>query len=158
MSTGFTTRLGGKNSEFVAITVYGLSYPDSSDWEDGNWLDTKVAISAGGFRGKVGGHTRAEEYEKFLEGLVPLYESLKGEAGFATMEEWLTINVKGDGGGHTSVEIEIKDAPGVGNTLTCRLTLDQTYLRDTIADLRVIVEQFPERGDGRGRKKWFGVL
>jgi hypothetical protein len=43
----------------------------------------------------------------------------------------------------------IQDQPGVGNTLRCTLTCDQTYVRPMLAQLGQALQQFPVIGEGR---------
>ena len=45
------------------------------------------------------------------------------------MEEWFSIVLAGDRRGGVELSCEIRDQPGIGNTLAFRLSLDQTHLR-----------------------------
>ena len=128
-------RVGGERSEFLAITLLGRSHPAASDYWDGNWVRVVVEINAGGFRGKVDGDVRADELEAFRRDVALLDESLSGVAHFTTMEEWLSIIATGDGHGHVELSCEVRDQPGIGNTLAFRLALDQTYLRPLVTQL-----------------------
>jgi hypothetical protein len=131
---------------FLTITLVGRSHPGASDYWDGNWVMASVGVQAGGFRGSVGGHLRAEELADFHEQLARLQESLRGTAEFATMEGWLSIRVEGDGRGHMECRCVIRDEPGIGNTLDCTLSTDQTFTRSTVAELAAAVQAFPVVG------------
>jgi hypothetical protein len=57
-------------------------------------------LSQVGFVEGYRGYFRAEEFSQFRNELSELYSSLKGEACFESMEDWLNIKVHGDGLGH----------------------------------------------------------
>ncbi|HEV3163271.1 MAG TPA: hypothetical protein VGZ22_04465 [Isosphaeraceae bacterium] len=141
-----TIRIGGERAEFLTVTLVGRSYPASNDYWDGNWIRAVVKVTAGGFRGEVGGDLRAEELLEFYQQLVPLFETLSGEATFSTMEGWLSIRVSGDGHGHMNLRCEVRDQAVDGNTLTFRLGLDQTFLRPMLSELGRAVSEFPVIG------------
>jgi len=127
--------------------VLRRTYPDASDYWDGNWLSTKVSVRSRGLSGTVASNTRAEEYREFLGALVLLYETLEGSAEFSTMEEWLTMKVYGDALGHIAVDVELRDTSVIGNQLCCCLEMDQSYLKSAIASLQELVEKFPIKGN-----------
>jgi len=131
---------------FLKITLLGRSHAGANDFWDGNWIQAAVKILAGGFRGSVGGYLRAEELVQFLDQLSQLQKSLRGTAEFVTMEEWLSIRVTGDGLGHMECRCNIRDQPGIGNTLDCTLATDQTFTQTTISELAAAVEAFPVVG------------
>jgi hypothetical protein len=131
---------------FLTLTLIGRSHPGASDYWDGNWITASVEVQAGGFRGSVRGHLRAEELAAFYYQLARLQESLRGTAEFATREGWLSIRVEGDGRGHMVCRCVVRDEPGVGNTLDCTLATDQTFTRATVAELAAAVQAFPVIG------------
>jgi hypothetical protein len=135
-----------EGGEFLTINVLGRSHYPAADYWDGNWVTASVEVQAGGFRGSVGGHLRAEELVAFHDQLARLQESLRGTAEFATMEGWLSIRVEGDGRGHMECRCVIRDEPGIGNTLDCTLATDQTCTRATVAELAAAVQAFPVVG------------
>ena len=141
-----TIRIGGERSEFLALTLLGRSHPDARDYWDGNWVRASVEVVAGGFRGEVGGDLSAEELASFHGEVSRLSESLSGEARFSTMEDWLSIVLAGDRRGGVELSCEVRDQPGIGNTLAFRLALDQTYLRPMVEQLRQAVAEFPVIG------------
>jgi hypothetical protein len=140
-------RIGTEENEYLTIEVSGRSHPDCTDFWDGNWLRAKVEVASGGFRGRVSGDLRAEEFSRFYEELSRLRESLRGTAGFATLEGWLSIRVVGDGRGHMRFECRIMDQPGIGNFLTCTFDLDQTFLEPTLLRLRETLDRYPVIGE-----------
>ena len=89
---------------------------------------------------------RAEEFVGFRSQLEPLCGNLLGTASFASMEEWLSIAVSGDGLGHFKAECWARDEAGIGNCLTFQLAFDQTEVPSIILGLRAIEEAFPVLG------------
>lgn len=136
-------RVGGERTEYLAIELLGRSHPSSRDYWDGNWLIAKVRVVAGGFRGNVTGDLRTSELVGFYNQLLRLHESLQGTAEFTTLEEWLSIRVIGDGKGHMRFECEVRDQPGIGNTLTCAISLDQTFVLPMLNQLREAMDRYP---------------
>ena len=129
--------------EYLTITVHGRSHPGCTDYWDGNWVRAFVEVSVGGFRGSVSGDLRTEELKVFHEQLTRLQESLQGTAELETMESWLSIHASGDGCGHMAFRCVIRDQPGIGNTLVCLLSTDQTFTRSTVAELTTMVKTYP---------------
>jgi hypothetical protein len=135
-----------EGGEYLTITVHGRSFPGCTDYWDGNSVRASVELSVGGFRGSVSGELRTNELKAFHQQLVRLQESLEGTAELETMESWLSIKASGDGCGHMSFRCIIRDQPGIGNTLECLLSTDQTFTRPTVAELSTIVKAFPVIG------------
>ena len=119
---------------------------DADDYWDGNWLHSQIEVRVGGFSACYPGALRVDEFESFHQELASIYEILKGKAGFWSMEEWLSIDVKGDGRGHFNARCEATDEPGIGNKLKFQLTFDQTEIPGIIRGLQSILEAFPLRG------------
>jgi hypothetical protein len=138
--------LGGGDRERIQISLSARTRPSDTDYWDGNWLNADVTAHVGGFRARVSGNVRSEEFVAFRKQIVSLDQSLRGEASFATMENWLTLRLRGDGRGHIEVELGILDRPGIGNRLTGRLDLDQSCLSPLLRQLDRVIEEFPVRG------------
>ena len=143
-----TVVIGGSAREQLEITVLGRMHPGTTDYWDGNWLLSPIHLSVGGFEATVGAAgLRAEELRGLRQGLVRLYETLKGRAELQSMEGWLDLIWQGDELGHITLGGTISDRPGSSNTLSFELELDQTYLPGIIASLDQIDAQFPILGD-----------
>lgn len=136
-------RIGGEQAEYLTIKLFGRSHPACQDYWDGNWLRAEVEVEATGFRGLVTGDLRTDELARFHEQLSRLQESLRGTAEFVTMEGWLSIRVVGDGRGHMRFECEVRDEPGIGNTLTCEFGYDQTFVPPILTQLRQALDRYP---------------
>jgi hypothetical protein len=139
-------RLGGSPAEYLLLVLRGRSHPAASDYWDGNWLDCEAEVVAGPFQGRLGGCIRVEELQDFGAALSTLYERLRGEATFTTMEQWLEVRVTGDGRGHMEVCGRLCDDLVAGNTLVFRLHLDQTYLPPVLRQLATALGTYPVVG------------
>jgi hypothetical protein len=141
--------IGRSEHEFILLEVISRSYPSANDFYDGNWLNAKAVVKAGGFTGAVNGQLRADELASFQAELAKLYESLSGSAKLLTMEEWLSFEIIGDGRGHFSCTGEVTDEFVQGNTLKFNLDLDQTFFPEVLKSLEKVVSTFPIRDKSR---------
>src|SRR5581483_2142515 len=105
------------------------AYPDAQDYWDGNWLRSEIEVVVGGFRGWVAELLRAEELVEFGDQLARLLDTFQGTAEFRTMEQWLALTITSDRRGHLTLSGELRDEPGLGNTLSFPLEYDQTFFR-----------------------------
>jgi hypothetical protein len=142
-----TIHLGGEPPDLLALTVYGRVHPDASDFWDGNWVSCTAEVSAGAFRGTLGGSIRTDELVDFHRALSGLYERLDGEVVFQTMEGWIDFRVTANRRGRVEVRGRLIDDRAAGNALEFRLSFDQTFLPPIIARLREAEERFPVVGD-----------
>jgi len=105
-----------------------------------------IQIRAGAFRGEYEALLRTNELASFRDQLATLHAALNGSATFETMEQWLRVDIQGDGRGHFLAKCEARDQPGVGNTLRFELSFDQTELPPVLAALNEVVRAFPVTG------------
>lgn len=138
--------LGSSETEKVAVTVRNYERAATGDYHDDNWLSVRVEVSAGAFSGKFDAAFLTVDFVGFREQLGALYDSLKGEANFATLEEQLSIRVVGNGRGGLTVTGEALDQPGIGNKLAFAFAFDQTSLAPVLRELDEITSSFPIRG------------
>lgn len=138
--------IGGREHERLTVGVLGYSRPEATNASDGNWLDCRVSIAAGGFRGSVTCSLRAEDSAAFEVGLQKLEEHPRASAEFRTTEEQLSLLFTGDGLGHFEIRGEVVDQPGSGNSLRWRQEVDQTQLADTLKQVQAITACWPVRG------------
>ena len=138
--------IGQAEHNFISIDVLNRSYPTANDFYDGNWLNVKVSVEAGGFRGMVTGQLRAEELASFQTDMEKLYRSLSGSVKFSTMENWMSLEITGDGKGLIACAGRVADEYGHGNLLNFYLSFDQTYLPEILNDLQRATSAFPVIG------------
>jgi hypothetical protein len=146
--------IGHPSSDNIRLSVFGYMYPDSEDSDDGNWLISELEITSGAFKGIVGYDLllRSGEFERFLKDIEPMYETLTGTAKYTTMEDWLEINVEGDGRGHIAATGFVIDRHINSNKLNFHINFDQTSLPQMIKGLKKLLEKYPPRD----KKRWFG--
>lgn len=137
--------LGLSEVEHVLVTVRNYERGVSGEYYDDNWVAVEVSVSAGAFSGQFNAAFLTKDFVQFHAALQSLYETLKGEAVFSTLEEQLSLKVVGNGRGHIEVEGVALDQAGVGNELRFRFELDQTYLLETIRGLNEVITAFPIR-------------
>jgi hypothetical protein len=137
--------IGKSDSEFLKVQI--LSRPHGGgDYWDGNWLDAKIELRAGGFRGRFHAYLRGEELKTFHDALNRLYAFAATEADFETMEEQLRIKIKGDGLGHFEAACVAEDKAGIGNRLSFSLNFDQTEIPIILSGLESVMKEFPVVG------------
>jgi hypothetical protein len=129
------------------LDVQRRGYPLADDYWDGNWLVVDMSIEMWSWRGRYEALLRADEFERFLEGLRPLQADLVGTATFASMEAWLFLHLTGDGLGHIDVEGDASALHENGTNLSFRTTLDQSFLPGLIRELEAVMSAFPVVGE-----------
>ena len=138
--------MGSGDGARVELTPLGRSHLGATDYWDGNWLDCRVLVRAGGFLGDYLASLRADEFARLAEDLRAVRDSLVGTVAFRSMEEWVTIQVKGDGRGHFNGVCRLLDRAGDGNRLECAISFDQTEIQPMLQQLATIAESFPFLG------------
>lgn len=136
----------GRSNAHVSVSPSRREFPELADYRDGNWVCATISIVAGGFRGEFEAQLRTEEFLRFRDELRPLNDSLVGRAKFNTMEEWLSIDIAGDGKGHFHADCVAIDMPGTGNRLSFGIDFDQTDLPEILKGLDAITQTFPVIG------------
>jgi hypothetical protein len=148
--TAPTVVFGSLESEYLAIRVIRRMY-DTSDYDDGNWLQAEIALRTRGFAGAYPSSLRAEEFERLRDGLAPMYHSLRGSARLHSLEGWLHIDIEGDGLGHLSMTYRAVSQHAPKVALDSYLDLDQTMLPAILDELSAVIAAFPVVGRGPAR-------
>lgn len=136
--------LGSQEGQRLAIAVKRRS--EAADEWGGSWVVATIRAHAGAFRGEYEALLGMDELAAFRARLATLYEDLKGEATFESMEQWLWVRVVGDGRGHFVARCEARDEPGEGNELRFELAFDQSEVPAMLAALDAVLTEFPVRG------------
>jgi hypothetical protein len=108
-------RIGSSNRAHVIVSPSRRSWPEATNYSDANVLDATVDVAAGSFRGQFAAEFWADQFVRFRDQLVPLHQRLVGRAKFDPLEDWLSIEVEGDGKGHFRAKCIARDDPGIGN-------------------------------------------
>lgn len=137
--------IGSSERNKITVEVINYERPASGEYHDDNWVNVGVYVAVGAFSGRFAASFVTDEFVAFRSELRTLYETLKGEATFRTMEGQLTLNLLGDGRGGVTLRGEALDQAGIGNCLTFEMALEQTYLASTLDGLDQIIATFPVR-------------
>jgi hypothetical protein len=145
-----TSVIIGSAGARIEVKPLVRSHLGATDYWDGNWIDCVITATAGGFRAEYTACLRAEELAGFRGDLERLHRDLEGRGGFKSMEEWLTIEVVGDGRGHFKGPCRLHDRAGGGNTLRFDVEFDQTEIPAMLKQLQKIGSDFPVLGERAG--------
>lgn len=78
--------IGDTTSNHIQVEVYNYEQALSDDSYDSNWLNCSVSVFCGAGTGKkFSVSLQTTDFKLFLEGLLKLNDSLKGEASFSTI-------------------------------------------------------------------------
>jgi hypothetical protein len=102
---------GSSDREKVVVTVRGYERAPTGEYYDDNWFTVVVEVSAGAFSERFDAAFLTQDFVSFRDQLRGLYDSLKGEANFTTLEDQLSIRVAGNGRGGLVVAGEALDQP-----------------------------------------------
>jgi hypothetical protein len=139
-------KIGGNDDEFLELTVTGYERPLSGEYDDDNWLNTTVIVKARGFQGKATPSLQTWDLSAFLKELIALNQTLTGTATINPIEDQLSLSVECDKQGHVTVSGYLLDTSMYRYRLTFTFEIDQTFLTQTIQDLREVCDAFPTRG------------
>jgi hypothetical protein len=137
--------IGTNEREMVKLTVLSYERAPIGEFYDDNWLLCEVAVNAGAFRGKFQANFLTSEFAELLQGLGTLHRELRGDYTFEPMEGQLVLHVSCDHLGHIHFTGTAMDQAGIGHRLTFSLSMDQTYLSETLRELSDVVRAFPVR-------------
>jgi hypothetical protein len=101
----------------------------------GQSVTARVEVQVGGFTGYAELWLDVSDFVRFVPEVQRLYETLEGEACFETIENQISLVLKGDGKGHINLSGRLLDRCGDGNELLFKLFFDQTLLRQSISEL-----------------------
>jgi hypothetical protein len=140
-----TFALGGTRYKRIEVEVLRYERAATGEYWDDNWLVTRIAVNAGAFRGAFEAALQAADLTEFRDQLIPLNTSASGVAAFKTMEEQLELLIAGNGRGGVYLEGVATDEAGIGNRLNFHFSLDLPSVAETIAQLELVIAQFPVR-------------
>ena len=136
---------GQSERERIEVDVLGYERSPTGDYHDDNWLTVKIKVSAGGFHGQTDAAIMTYEIAAFTLELRILFKKLTGSAKFETLEEQLSLELRGDGKGHIDVSGEVEDNLGMGNRLRFAIKIDQSQLAQSLRELETVILKFPVR-------------
>ena len=135
--------IGYEHASHIVIDISNRRCPngDNDNDEDMQWLNAAISIKSGAFTGSVDASLRIVEFEYFYKDMIKLHESLKGTAKFHSCEEWLDIEIQGDGRGHFIAQGSVGDDPGSPNRLNFIINFDQTIMPKIMSSLKQIIRK-----------------
>jgi hypothetical protein len=131
-----TWSIGHAEKEYLRIEL--LSPPAKDEGYD--WISARAIIDVGGFHGDTTIMITLTDMARFAQQVRSLYDTLKGEAEFRTIEDQIYIKLTTDGLGHITASGYLADQAGMGNRLSFKIEFDQTVLQKTLAELDSAVE------------------
>ena len=139
--------ISATEQEYLAITILGRSIPQPTNIWDANWLDVSLVLRTAYNSGEFQRHIKAtilpRELISFRNQLAALHQSLRGSATFSTLEGWLEMKCVGDGRGHIDIACQVRNEPGIGDTLNFQIHIDQTYLPAILSSLDDVLAVYP---------------
>ena len=140
--------IGHDDTDRLVLTVTGRMFPESADFWDGNWLNVTAQASLTLFTAQMSNGLRTTDLAQFRSELASLYEVVEGQASLTTLENWIGLTFRGDGLGHITVVVELRDVrdPLGVDELRCSLPIDRTYLPPLIDALDRICDVWPTQG------------
>jgi hypothetical protein len=130
------------NTGKLEITILRRSYPESTDFEDANWLETDIKIDVMGFKGLYGVNLRTDDFERFYKDLEKLIDNQSSIVEFTTMEEGIylkgildmTGNIKWNGTAKSSC---------ANSCFTFAIETDYTSIDDLLKQVQKILHEYP---------------
>lgn len=136
------------HGNFVKISALArINYNSELDY-DNNWIRCLIEVSGGSFNGAYEADIITTTFEIFKQELHKLYDDLRGKAVFSDLEDYIEIEVIGNGSGLLKANVICNDQPGIYSAvLKYEIDFDQTYIKDIVNQLNEITIKFPIRGD-----------
>ena len=122
--------------------------PDTPVERDANWLTAKCTVVVGEFSCILALFLLTEEFVQFFAQLEEAVRLCAGTAVFTTSEEGLDVEIKFRSGGQADVFGKVRSRASLvpeQTVLSLSFETDQTFLAQTVHELKEIVEQFPIR-------------
>lgn len=129
----------------IGIAVFTQSYPDSSDYWDGNWLNAKIECEIPGFAAKFGFQLRSDEIKDFTDQLKVMAHQQKGKAALYNLDGYVEIEGTMDGR-NVLWKAALCYPAGNGASLKFDFRSDQSDLFQTIKELDGVLSIFPVVG------------
>ena len=136
----------GEDNEKVEIEVLSRTHPKSTDFWDGNWIDSNIHVEIPGYTAQFMACLRTDELSYFLDGLNTMHKMLKGKAILENLDEYIHFECEMNNLGHIEWKGKTCYPNGFGAELTFEFKSNQSYLEQIIRDLNRILAVFPVIG------------
>ena len=142
--------MGNNGYDKIEITITELmGFPERTSFEGGYDFKGTLTICVGSYNVRFNNYfsTTGILYN-LLTSLVPCYNSLEGTAEYRHMyEKSFYFTLKMTRTGHAMIEGVFREYPHLPNNLVFQFETDQTYIQDTIRELKQVEKLF---GDNKG--------
>jgi hypothetical protein len=132
----------------IQIEVFGYERLDATDEYDANWLRARCSITIAEFSAVLSLALVTHDVGRFAHELEQAVQLLKGTASFSTPEAGLAVEIKFTTAGHAeilgSARSQRSCVPDV-SVLSFSFETDQSFLAQTVRELKAIVSRFPVR-------------
>jgi hypothetical protein len=122
--------------------------PPSED-NSGNWLHTKIDITASSFRGTYATHLHISDFVRFRDELIELNavvsrrETTNRTAAFRSPHGTLRLTIEANLAEYYTVTCEASDGAGSNALLLFALKFDRSEMPDIVRNLNLMLAQFP---------------
>ncbi|MDN7240745.1 hypothetical protein QWY14_03040 [Planococcus sp. N028] len=134
------------NDTEMAIEVFTQSYPESTDYWAGNWLNAKIECEIPGFSVKFDFQLRTDELKDFADQLKVMEQHLSGKAALYNLDGYVEIEGTMNPLGDVEWAVTLCYPAGIGAALTFKFHSDQQALQQLTKQLDKIVSIFPVVG------------
>lgn len=138
-------RLLGENTK-VEIDIISREYPNSTDYWDGNWVNSKVKVEIPGYYVDFNASLRTDDIRDFVYELKLMKTKLSGKAILKNLDGFIHFEGEMNKLGHIRWSGETCYPVGSGAVLNFEFVSDQSYLESLIKELEDISYMFPVIG------------
>ncbi|HYB61554.1 MAG TPA: hypothetical protein VEH50_08755 [Methylomirabilota bacterium] len=132
----------------VRIEVYKYERQETSNLDDSNWVVTQCTVNVGEFSCVLNLSLVTSDFVRFAAQLEEGVRSLQGSAEFTTLEEGIRLEVTFTSAGHAHLIGRARSQVALvpdQTTLSFSFETDQSFLAQTLQELKGVMEQFPTR-------------
>ncbi len=134
------------NETIIIIKVINRSYPDSTDYWDGNWINSTIKVEIPGYSVRFDATLRTDELLDFLNELKNMRKHMKGKAILKNLDAYIHFEGGMDRLGKIIWTGETCYPAGNGAVLNFEFESDQSFLEGLIRELEEILAWFPVIG------------
>lgn len=132
----FEIKSGG---DFLRLVPLKLAIRDS-EW-GADILNVEISACASPFKGNLKANFTNYDFESLYTELEKLYSSFNHEIQFVNFEDDLNVQIKGDGIGHFTADIQVFG--GYYNSkLSFSIGFDQSFINEMLRQLHTIIHKY----------------
>jgi hypothetical protein len=134
--------------EGLSIWVLGRTFPDVTDYWDGNMLTIRLRMkTAGSCVDVIERGVHLSDISRFVSDLTTMNNTLRGTAKLNPLEPSFKLELGGDDKGHINATIDLTP-DHVTENHEFIIFMDQTYLGSILSGFRSVLGRYPLRSDG----------